>query len=103
MYWVYFFYQIWNVLKYFAMKLAVSLDLFANASAGEMIEDCVTSREDTLYGKGNWTISAATGKLEMFEKLNKTGLHFTDFLSKCLGENHCQQAYLDEVIKNKIK
>src|SRR3990167_3851224 len=70
-YWLRFIYQIWNVVKYYLLHMAISFDLFGNVSGGEMIEDCVTAKEDTLYGRGNWTVSASTGKLEMDGDLNK--------------------------------
>jgi len=92
-YWLMFLYQIWNVIKYLSGRMAVCIDLLGNATSGEMIEDCVTTEEDTLYGQGNVTISAATGELETKGKLNKVGIWFTNMLSFCLGKNHSIDAY----------
>lgn len=92
-YWVMFLYQIWNVIKYLLERLAVCIDILGNATSGELIEDCVTAEEDTMYGQGNITISAATGELETSGKLNKFGMKFSKLLSICLGNNHCLDAY----------
>lgn len=98
-YWVKVLYQFWNVVKYFMMKIAISIDLFGNVAGGELVEDCVTTKEDTWYGKGEHTVSAATGKLEQHEELNKFGLKFTKLLSKVLGKNHSLDAYYKEIKK----
>lgn len=100
MYWVKFLYQIWNVIKYFLLQTAIALDLFGNTAGGELIEDCVTAKENTLYGRGDWTVSAATGKLETENDLNKTGKWFTNVLSKILGQGHSVNAYLSEIKKS---
>lgn len=95
-YWLMILYQLWNVVKYFMVRLAVSLDLIWNATSGELIEDCVTTLEQTYFGNGNITVSAATGHLEDIEKLNKTGKKFTAFLSVVLGKNHSIEAWEKE-------
>ena len=75
------------------VRLAVVLDMMWNATSGELVEDCVTSVEITLYGRGDITISAATGELEDDDKLNKVGKGFSNFLSIALEDNHCKKAY----------
>ena len=75
------------------VRIAVVLDLIWNATSGELVEDCVTSVEITLYGRGDITISAATGELQDDNKLNNVGKGFSDFLSIALEENHCANAY----------
>lgn len=75
------------------MRIAVAVDMFGNVAGGELVEDCVTAREDTLYGDGNATVSAATGKLEQNDELNKVGKFFTKLLSVALGRNHSVNAY----------
>lgn len=75
------------------IKCALALDLLWNATSGELVEDCVTSVEITLYGRGDITISAATGELQDDDKLNKVGKGFSDFLSIALDDNHCEKAY----------
>lgn len=75
------------------VKIAIALDLLWNATSGELVEDCVTSSEITLYGRGNVTVSAATGELEGDNRLNKVGKGFSAFLSVTLDDNHCARAY----------
>lgn len=99
-YWLRVAYQFWNVLKYYMLHTAIALDLIGNVAGGEIIEDCVTSEEETLYGRGDVTVSAATGELEVKGKLNKTGKWFTWLLSKLLGPKHSIQAYLSQLRKS---
>jgi hypothetical protein len=101
-YWLRVFYQFWVVYKYLSQHLAIAKDLFANVSSGEMLEDIITDREDTLFGRGDITISAATGYLELIPDLNPRGLWFTRILSKALGKNHSVNAYQDEINKKVI-
>jgi len=98
-FWLRFAYQIWNVLKYTKLHLAITNDLLANVAGGEMIEDCVTTREDTWFGKGTHTISAATGKEEKEGFLIPFGKKFTFMLSKVLGQGHSVNAYMDELLE----
>ena len=90
-------YQLWNVVKYFLNKSAVAIDLFGNVAGGEFVEDFVTAKEDTWYGRGDRTVSAATGELEFDGNLNKKGIWFTELLSKALGKNHSIDAYKKEL------
>lgn len=96
MYWLKVLYQIWNVIKYLLLEIAVAIDLLGNATSGEFIEDCITATEQTLLGRGNVTISAATGELESVNELNKTGRWFSRMLSRILGKDHCAKAYKKE-------
>ena len=92
-YWLKVLYQLWNVVKYFLMKSAIAIDLFGNVAGGELVEDCVTAKEDTLFGKGSVTMSAGVGELEIEDELNPRGLFLTNLLSKALGKNHSVEAY----------
>jgi len=94
------------VVKYGFMQIAYIVDLLGNVLVGELIEDIVTAEEDTWFGKGGITISAALGKLEFEGKLNGRG----KFFSKVLGSfeaDHSVRAYhyyvmrieLDEKLK----
>lgn len=84
-------YQLWNVVKYVFITVGYIIDLIANVLLGELIEDLVTSEEETLFGKGKVTISAALGELKRKNKLNATGryicrvLNFLDPVHK----DHC--------------
>jgi len=99
-YWFRFIYQLWNVAKYYLLHMAIAFDLFGNVAGGELIEDCVTAKEKTFYGRGDMTVSGATGKLELDGDLNKTGKWFTWMLSKVLGQGHSVNAYLSEIKKD---
>lgn len=105
--WHSFFKNIWNfileilyVISWMCERLAVGIDILGNVAAGELVEDCVTTVEDTLYGKHGITLSASTGDLEIKENiyrnnkyLNKFGLIFTKTLSKVFEKNHSILAY----------
>ncbi len=92
-YWVQVIYQIWVVVKYALLHLAIIPDLLANVTSGEAIEDIVTTQEDTLFGKGNATISAAIGCQENKGELIKDGVKLKNTLNKILGKDHCIEAY----------
>jgi len=87
-------YQVWVVVKYIFLQIGFVIDLYGNVLVGELIEDFVTAEEDTLFGYGDITISAALGDLLRKNKLNKTGIWFTKVLSKLDSkhENHCLAA-----------
>lgn len=52
--------------------IGYSFDLLWNVN-GEALEDMVTAKEDTEFGKKNTTVSASVGKLEIEGKLNRWG------------------------------
>ncbi len=79
----------------FFLKLSIVVDMLGNVTSGEMFEDIITSKENTLFSNGDYTISAATGKLEIDEQLNAKGIWFTNALSKVFGKNHSIKAYLE--------
>lgn len=62
------------------LEVAFSLDLAWNVN-GEILEDMITTEENTTFGQKNITVSASTGKIEIDGKLNKFGLKFTKALS----------------------
>ena len=102
-YWYYILFQLIVVFKYLStrkglniwFKLAYTQDLLWNVIAGEFLEDIVTNRENTYFGKGNITVSASTGK-EVFDKqLAKRGKWFTKMLDKRFKEpSHCLNAWM---------
>jgi hypothetical protein len=53
-------------------EIAVGLDMSWNVN-GEIIEDMVTAKEDTMFSEKNITVSASIGKLELYGDLNKFG------------------------------
>lgn len=81
-YYLNFAYQVWCVLKRAIYDLAVSIDIFGNATSGEMMEDVLSPTfENSHFGSGKVTISAAIGEAEAKHKLNKFGI----FISKTLN------------------
>lgn len=62
------------------LEVAFSLDLAWNVN-GEILEDMITTEENTTFGQKNITVSASTGKIEIDGKLNKFGLKFSKALS----------------------
>lgn len=98
-----FVYHILFVLGYIAKHIALGIDILGNVIAGELLEDCVTSKEDTFYGSSDITISAATGKLELDDNLNKFGKFFTKMLSWGFEPNHSILAYKHFILKKKIE
>ena len=106
MWWLKVMYQVWNVVKYGFMQIAYIVDLLGNVLVGELIEDVVTAEEDTWFGNGGISISAALGKLEFENKLNGRGLFFSKVLAS-FEADHCVRAYkyyvmrieLDEKLK----
>jgi len=65
-------------------------DAFANAGAGELLNDLLGIDESEKIRYGNWyqAISAVTGLRYLFAKDNK----FRKLLDKLLGKNHCVDA-----------
>jgi hypothetical protein len=95
-------YQLWVAVKYLLFQIAYFIDLLGNVLFGEMLEDIVTTREDTYLGKGGITISAALGELAQSYDLNKTGIWLVNLLGK-VDKNHCQKAIELWDIREKYK
>ena len=104
LYWLNVLYQTWNAIKGLLVDegLAIFLDIFANATGGEMCEDCCTTRENTWFNKGNITLSASIGKEEFEGFLVKFGWRVTKLLN-ILGKNHSIDAYKKELYKMEVK
>jgi hypothetical protein len=66
-------------------ELAYAMDLCWNVN-GEIIEDLITSEENTTFTQKNISVSASTGKLEIDGKLNKTGRIFSKTLNFFFGQ-----------------
>ena len=96
-------YQVWNVCKYYFLHTAIAIDLLGNVGGGELVEDCITAREDTLLGSGEVTMSAGIGDLELDDELNPRGWWLTNLLSKVLGANHSVEAYEKELAKKLLE
>jgi len=89
----YAFFQFWwrlidgfcSVIGSILSDLAYSLDLGWNVN-GEIIEDLITTEENTTFNRKNISVSASTGKLEIDGKLNKFGLKFSKLLNIVFGQ-----------------
>lgn len=99
-YYLNFIYQIWNVLKRAIYDLAVSIDIFGNATSGEMIEDVLApTHENSYFGNGKITISASIGEAEVKHKLNKFGLWISRALNVMFNERlHGIWSYEREIL-----
>lgn len=84
-------YQTWVIIRYVFLLVGYVIDLYGNVLLGELIEDLVTAEEDTLFGMGDVTISAALGDLKRRGRLNRAGLWLSDVLSTLdpKHEDHC--------------
>jgi hypothetical protein len=108
--WYAFFQFWWRLVDGFAaalgnlfFEIAYSLDLTWNVN-GEIIEDMITSEEDTTFAKKNISVSASTGKLELDGKLNKIGFKFSKTLNFFFGqERHAIDSWKFLEAKNKLR
>lgn len=84
-------YQTWAVIRQLFFFIGYVIDLYGNVILGELIEDLVTAEENTLFGVGDVTISAALGDLKKQNKLNRTGMWLSNVLSWLdpKHEDHC--------------
>lgn len=101
-YWYYIFYQLCIVFKYLFtktnqngwFKLAYAQDLMWNVVAGEFLEDVVTNREKTMFGRGDISVSASTGKEVADNEIAKRGEWFVKWLDRLFKEpGHCINAW----------
>jgi len=78
--------ETFKILGYLLNKIAITLDLFWNVTAGEFLEDNFTKEENTTFGKGTYTVSASTGKLELNNTLNKKGKKLSALLNRVFNQ-----------------
>jgi len=85
--WKAFFRFWWRLVDGFAFaighmfyEIAYSLDLGWNVN-GEILEDMFTAEENTEFSKRDISVSATIGKLEIEDKLNKSGKRFSKVLN----------------------
>ncbi len=107
-------YQVWVVIKYMLFQIGYIVDLYGNVLVGELIEDLVTAEEDTLFGKGDVTISAALGDLKrrdafstfvLWGKERCLGMWLCDTLNKLdrKHKDHCIAALQIYEFKQSLK
>jgi len=103
-YWKIVFVQTWYAINYILFHIAKGLDYVWNATAGELFEEVLCTEEKTLYGKGEVTVSCATGKEESRFKLTSIGGKFTKLLNAFFHQkNHCLTAWEEYNIKTQFK
>lgn len=89
----YAFFQFWwrlidgfcAAIGNFLYEAAYSLDLSWNVN-GEILEDMLTTEENTTFNQKNISVSASTGKLEVEGKLTKSGKRFSKLLNFFFGQ-----------------
>jgi hypothetical protein len=100
---------LWRILDgmaaavgYALYEMAYSLDLAWNVN-GEIVEDMVTTKEDTEFTKKNVSISESIGKLEIDGDLNKFGKKFTKMLNVFFNQKqHAIDAWRFNQAKKKL-
>lgn len=108
--WYAFFTFWWRLVDGFSaaignilLEIAISLDMAWNVN-GEVIEDMITTEENTTFNQKNITVSASTGKLEIDGKLNKFGVKFSKLLSIVFRQKrHAIDSWNFYVEKDKLR
>lgn len=91
------------VVGYALYHLAIALDMLWNVN-GELIEDAVTKREVTEYGKELITVSSSTGREEKENALKPFGKKFSKFLNFAFGQKqHCLDSWHFHVYQKQLK
>jgi hypothetical protein len=72
-------------LGYLFYEAAYALDLTWNVN-GEIIEDIITTEENTTFNQKNISVSASTGKLQIEGKLVPSGKKFSKVLNFFFGQ-----------------
>lgn len=87
-------YSLTKQLRPIVRSATLVTDCFANAGAGELLNDLngITPTEKIRYSKWYQTISEVAGLRFMFYKDSK----FRNILDKFLGRNHCTNAIREE-------
>lgn len=108
--WYAFFTFWWRLVDGFAAaiangiyEMAYMLDLMWNVN-GEILEDMVTTEENTTFTDKDISVSASIGKLQSEGKLNKFGLKFSKLLNFFFGQKqHALDAWSYTQAKKKLK
>lgn len=108
--WYAFFLFWWRLIDGFCAaighafyEIAYALDLGWNVN-GEILEDMITSEENTTFNQKNISVSASTGKLEIDGKLNKFGKIFSKVLNFAFAQKqHAIDAWYYTQAKIKLR
>lgn len=108
--WYAFFVFWWRLIDglFFAIghilyEIAYGLDLTWNVN-GEILEDMFTAEEHTTFTDRDISVSASVGKLEIEDKLNKSGKIFSKVLNFAFGQKqHAIDAWNYTKAKKELK
>ena len=90
-------------LGYLLYEAAYALDLTWNVN-GEIIEDIITTEENTTFNQKNISVSASTGKLQIEDKLVPSGKKFSKVLNFFFGQKqHAIDAWNYTKAKKELK
>ena len=90
-------------IGYLLYQIGYSQDLLWNVY-GEAIEDATTAKEDTNFSQKNITVSASIGKLEIDNKLNKSGRVISEILNIAFWQKqHAKDSWLFLKAKEELK
>jgi hypothetical protein len=83
-----------SVVGYILYHIGYAQDLLWNVN-GEAIEDVVTTKEDTQFGKKNVSVSAAIGKQEIDGDVTYSGKVFSEILNVVFWQKqHAKDSWL---------
>lgn len=85
-------YSISKQLTPIVRSASLVIDCFANAAAGELLNDTLKVRGKIRYGKWYQTISAVSGLIHLYEK----DTWFRRMLDKAFRGAHCNEAINEE-------
>jgi hypothetical protein len=103
MFWVRLVDGILSVIGYVFYHLGYAQDLLW-AVNGEAIEDAVTNKEDTEFGKKNISVSSAVGKLEIDNDLKRSGKIISEILNIVFWQKqHAKDSWLFREAYNELK
>jgi hypothetical protein len=90
-------------IGYLFYQIGYTQDLMWNIY-GEAIEDVTTTKEDTLFGKKNVTVSTSIGKEEIDNKLVPSGKNISKVLNVAFNQKqHAVDSWLFHKAKNELR
>lgn len=90
-------------IGYLFYQIGYTQDLMWNIY-GEAIEDVTTTKEDTLFGKKNVTVSTSIGKEEFQNKLVPSGKKISKVLNVAFNQKqHAIDSWLFHKAKNELR
>jgi hypothetical protein len=94
---------IFACIGHILFNIGYALDMMWNVN-GEAIEDSITHKENTEFGKKNITVSASVGKLEIDGKLNKFGRILSKILNFVFQQRqHAKDSWYMKLAKDELE